>query len=49
MHTLDEPGVLHDDRRSILVALTAKGTETMEEARRYHRDGIERPLLAAPL
>ena len=31
-----------DDRRSILVVLTAKGTETMEEARRYHRDGIER-------
>jgi DNA-binding MarR family transcriptional regulator len=31
-----------DDRRSILVVLTAKGTETMEEARRYHRDGIEK-------
>jgi DNA-binding MarR family transcriptional regulator len=31
-----------NDRRSILVVLTAKGTETMEEARRYHRDGIER-------
>ena len=31
-----------DDRRSILVVLTAKGTETMEQARRYHRDGIER-------
>lgn len=31
-----------DDRRSILVVLTAKGIETMEEARRYHRDGIER-------
>lgn len=30
------------DRRSILVVLTAKGTEKMEEARRYHRDGIER-------
>jgi DNA-binding MarR family transcriptional regulator len=30
------------DRRSILVVLTDKGTETMEEARRYHRDGIER-------
>lgn len=30
------------DRRSILVVLTAKGIETMEEARRYHRDGIER-------
>jgi DNA-binding MarR family transcriptional regulator len=30
------------DRRSILVALTDKGTETLAEARRYHRDGIER-------
>ena len=30
------------DRRSILVVLTTKGTETMEEARRHHRDGIER-------
>jgi DNA-binding MarR family transcriptional regulator len=30
------------DRRSILVVLTDKGVETMENARRYHRDGIER-------
>ncbi|MFL5929587.1 MAG: MarR family winged helix-turn-helix transcriptional regulator [Gaiellaceae bacterium] len=30
------------DRRTILVVLTDKGTETMEHARRYHRDGIER-------
>ena len=30
------------DRRSILVVLTGKGFETMEEARRHHRDGIER-------
>ncbi len=30
------------DRRSILVILTDKGTETMEDARRHHRDGIER-------
>ena len=30
------------DRRSILVVLTDKGTETLERARRYHRDGIER-------
>jgi DNA-binding MarR family transcriptional regulator len=30
------------DRRTILVVLTKKGTETMEHARRYHRDGIER-------
>ena len=30
------------DRRSILVAITDKGTETLARARRYHRDGIER-------
>jgi DNA-binding MarR family transcriptional regulator len=30
------------DRRTILVMLTDKGTETMKRARRYHRDGIER-------
>jgi DNA-binding MarR family transcriptional regulator len=30
------------DRRSILVVLTDKGSDTMERARRYHRDGIER-------
>ena len=30
------------DRRSILVVLTKKGSDTMENARRYHRDGIER-------
>jgi DNA-binding MarR family transcriptional regulator len=30
-----------DDRRSILVVLTDNGAETMERARRYHRDGIE--------
>jgi len=30
------------DRRTILVVLTDKGTEIMEEARRYRRDGIER-------
>src|SRR3954454_13936184 len=30
------------DRRSILVVLTKKGSDTMEHARRYHRDGIER-------
>jgi DNA-binding MarR family transcriptional regulator len=35
-----------EDRRSILVVLTAKGTGTMEEARRYHRDGIERHFSA---
>ena len=31
-----------NDRRSILVAITDKGAETMEDARRHHRDGIER-------
>jgi len=30
------------DRRSILVVLTDEGAKTMENARRYHRDGIER-------
>jgi DNA-binding MarR family transcriptional regulator len=30
------------DRRSILVLLTDRGTETMERARRHHRDGIDR-------
>ena len=30
------------DRRTILVVLTGKGAETMEQARHYHRDGIER-------
>ena len=30
------------DRRTILIVLTDKGTQTMEHARRYHRDGIER-------
>ena len=30
------------DRRTILVVLTDKGTETMEHARLHHRDGIER-------
>ena len=30
------------DRRSILVVLTKNGNDTMERARRYHRDGIER-------
>ena len=31
-----------NDRRSILVVPTDKGTQTMERARRYHRDGINR-------
>jgi DNA-binding MarR family transcriptional regulator len=44
---MEEAGLLSrvrpdKDRRSILVVLTEKGRETMERARRYHRDGIER-------
>ena len=31
-----------DDRRTILIVLTDKGTETLERARRHHRDGIQR-------
>ena len=30
------------DRRTILVVLTDTGSETLERARRHHRDGIER-------
>jgi DNA-binding MarR family transcriptional regulator len=30
------------DRRSILIVLTDKGAKTMENARRHHRDGINR-------
>ena len=30
------------DRRTILILLTDKGTETLERARRHHRDGIQR-------
>jgi DNA-binding MarR family transcriptional regulator len=30
------------DRRTILVVVTEKGNETMQRARRHHRDGIER-------
>ena len=30
------------DRRSILIVLTDEGTETLEQARRHHRDGIDR-------
>jgi DNA-binding MarR family transcriptional regulator len=43
---LEEAGLVRrvrpqHDRRSILVVLTDKGSDTMERARRYHRDGIE--------
>jgi DNA-binding MarR family transcriptional regulator len=31
-----------NDRRTILVLLTDKGTQTLEHARRHHRDGIHR-------
>jgi DNA-binding MarR family transcriptional regulator len=30
------------DRRSILVTITDQGTQTMQNARRHHRDGIDR-------
>jgi DNA-binding MarR family transcriptional regulator len=33
--------VPENDRRSILLILTAKGRETMERARRHHRHWIE--------
>jgi DNA-binding MarR family transcriptional regulator len=33
---------LENDRRTILIVLTDEGTETMERARRHHRDGIQR-------
>ena len=44
---LEEAGLVRrirpdNDRRSILVSLTDKGRDTMERARGYHRDGIER-------
>jgi DNA-binding MarR family transcriptional regulator len=31
-----------NDRRTILIVLADKGTETLERARRHHRDGIQR-------
>ena len=31
-----------NDRRSILVTITDQGTRTMQDARRHHRDGIDR-------
>jgi DNA-binding MarR family transcriptional regulator len=33
---------LENDRRTILIVLTDKGTETLERARRHHRDGVQR-------
>jgi DNA-binding MarR family transcriptional regulator len=43
---MEEAGLVHrtrpdNDRRTILVVLTDKGTETLEHARRHHRDGIQ--------
>jgi DNA-binding MarR family transcriptional regulator len=31
-----------NDRRTILIVLADEGTETLERARRHHRDGIQR-------
>jgi DNA-binding MarR family transcriptional regulator len=44
---MEEAGLVHrvrppNDRRSILVLPTDTGTQTMQRARRYHRDGIDR-------
>src|SRR6476646_5858453 len=33
---------LENDRRTILIVLTDKGTEMLARARRHHRDGIQR-------
>ena len=33
---------LEHDRRAILILLTDEGTQTLERARRHHRDGIQR-------
>jgi DNA-binding MarR family transcriptional regulator len=33
---------LENDRRTIPIVLTDKGTKTLERARRHHRDGIQR-------
>ena len=44
---MEEAGLLRrvhpdNDRRSILVVFTEAGAATLQRARRYHRDGIER-------
>jgi DNA-binding MarR family transcriptional regulator len=44
---MEEAGLIsrvrpEQDRRTILVVLTAEGRATLERARAYHRDGIER-------
>jgi DNA-binding MarR family transcriptional regulator len=44
---MEEAGLVHrtrpeNDRRTIPIVLTEKGTKTLEDARRHHRDGIER-------
>jgi DNA-binding MarR family transcriptional regulator len=33
---------LENDRRTILIVLTDNGNQTLERARRHHRDGIQR-------
>jgi DNA-binding MarR family transcriptional regulator len=44
---MEEAGLVHrtrpeNDRRTIPIVLTDKGTKTLEDARRHHRDGIQR-------
>ena len=44
---MEEAGLIRrvrpaQDRRTILVVLTTKGSATLDRARAYHRDGIER-------
>jgi DNA-binding MarR family transcriptional regulator len=44
---MEEAGLIRrvrpeEDRRTILVVLTATGSATLERARAHHRDGIER-------
>ena len=44
---MEQAGLVHrarpeNDRRTILILLTDKGTETLGDARRHHRDGIQR-------
>jgi DNA-binding MarR family transcriptional regulator len=44
---MEEAGLVHrvrpeNDRRTILIILTDNGTATLRDARRHHRDGIQR-------
>ena len=50
---MEEAGLVHrtrpeHDRRTIPIVLTDKGTKTLEDARRHHRDGIQRQLRPTP-